>query len=156
MNDIDAIFGFEAFGANTGEKLFLEYEPDNYEHRLEIIREHALIALFDRKSSQGSAFCENNRRSFSLYLYLCRVVATAQAYPPKFFFCIGAQCPPWILTEIDITTGQHIKGRDATIETTEPADWRRIWDALGLTELRMKLRGSLGAAPKKRQQDLFR
>lgn len=156
MNDVDAIFGFEAFGANTGEKLFLEYEPDNYERRLEVIREHAVIALFDRKTTEGAAFSENNRRSFSLYLHMCRTIAAAQAYPPRFFFCIGNQAPPWRLMEIDITTGSHIKGRDTIIETTEPADWRRIWDALGLTELRMKLRRSIGGPPKNRQKDLFR
>jgi hypothetical protein len=156
MNDVDAIFGFEAFGANTGEKLFLEYEPDNYEYRLEIIREHAVIALFDRKSTEGAAFCGNNRRSFSFYLHLCRVISSAQAYPPRFFFCVGGQSPPWCLMEIDVKTGAHIKGRNTIIETTQPADWRRIWDALGLTELRLKLRRSLGAPPTNRQKDFFR
>jgi hypothetical protein len=156
MNDVDAIFGFEAFGANTGEKLFLEYEPDNYENRMEVIREHAVIALFDRKTTEGAAFGGNNRRSFSLYLHICRIIAASQAYPPRFFFCIGGQSPPWCLMEIDIKTGEHVKRRDTIIETTEPADWRRIWDALGLNELRLKLRSSLGRPPNNRQKDLFR
>ena len=29
MQDIDALFGIMAFGQNTGDKLFLEYVPDN-------------------------------------------------------------------------------------------------------------------------------
>ncbi len=145
MNDVDAIFGFEAFGANTGDKLFLEYEPDHYENKLKVVRQHAVIAMFDRKASANAAFGDNNRRSFSFYLHMCRVIASAQSCPPRFFFCIGGQQPPWQLLEVDIWAGEHIKGRDTVIETTAPADWRRIWDVLGLASLRKQLRQSLGA-----------
>lgn len=155
MNDVDAVFGFEAYGANTGEKLFLEYEPDDYQNRLNVIREHGLIALFDRKTSEGAAFGEGNRRSFSLYLHLCRVIAAQQPYPPRFFFCIGGQEPPWQLIEIDITAGAKT-GHEVTIYSAQSAEWRRVWDALGLSELRMKLRGWITAPAERKQRDLFR
>jgi len=56
MQDIDALFGIMAFGQNTGDKLFLEYVPDDYQNRGKAVRDFRVIAMFDRKSSRQAAF----------------------------------------------------------------------------------------------------
>jgi len=56
MQDIDALFGIMAFGQNTGDKLFLEYVPDDYRNRGKAVRDFRVIAMFDRKSSRQATF----------------------------------------------------------------------------------------------------
>ena len=68
MTDFDGLMGLVAFAANTGEKLFMEYVPDNYRNRLNLIRQFAIVAMFDRKASREYAFSEANRVSLSWHL----------------------------------------------------------------------------------------
>jgi len=75
MQDLDALFGFVAFGVNGAEKLFLEYQPDDYKNRKQIIRRFAAVAMFDRKNSIKTAFNKNNLVSTANYLWQCRCFA---------------------------------------------------------------------------------
>lgn len=136
LHDIDAVFGLEVFGANTGDRLFLEYEPDHYNNREKSIREFAAIALFDRKASKAAAFSPSNRLSLGLYLWQCRSYAKSQPIAPRFFFVIGQDKPPWLMIEIDIQTAEPI-GHEVSVDS---ARFSAVWDALGLTELRNHLR----------------
>ena len=139
MQDIDCLFGAMAFGHNTGEKLFLEYIPDNYQNREKVIRQFGIVSIFDRKFSEGRAFSNENSVSMALYLHICRVFRDHQSIAPKFFYVIGGQEPPWEMIEIDIETGEKT-GQRETIGTQENGnikiEWRDVWEALGLIKLR--------------------
>ena len=134
FQDVDALFGTVVFGHNTGERLFLEYVPDNYKNRNNQVREFGVVAIFDRKSSRNAAFGNHNRVSMGLYLWLCRSLGKIQPIKPKFFFVIGGQSPPWTMIEIDIETGEKI--REAIIDTS---DWSNIWAELELIDLRNEI-----------------
>lgn len=136
MHDVDALFGCHAFGMNTGEKLFLEYEPDHYENRSKVIRNFAVVAMFDRKTSEVAAFSSENRLSRALYLWQCRTFATRQSVQPKFFIVVGNQMPPWKMIELDIWTGERTG--DPTLVNAQ--NFAEVWDALGLSGLRLELR----------------
>lgn len=138
MQDLDALFGFVAFGVNGAEKLFLEYQPDDYKNRKQIIRRFAAVAMFDRKNSIKAAFNENNFISTANYLWQCRTFAQCQPLKPKFFYVIGSQKPPWEMIELDIDTGDS-KGQHI-IQTTQNEEWRALWDRIGLSSLRRALR----------------
>ena len=135
MTDFDAVMGVQAFAANTGERLFLEYVPDNYENRLNMIREYASVAMFDRKASREYAFSRDNRVSLSWHLDHCRKLAQTQPVAPKFFLVIGRDQPPWQLIELDITTGEIVAEHTLT-----NMDWKTVWQQAGLTDLRNELR----------------
>jgi hypothetical protein len=154
MNDVDALFGIEMYGHNTGNRLFAEYEPDTYLHRQDVIREYALVALFDRKATLAAAWRPQNRPSLGFYLYLCRVSACAQPLPPRFFLCLGEHEPPWTLYEIDIWTGTHC-GKEEVLETADRATFEQVWDHLGLTELRTQLRSWINPPEQQKQRTLF-
>lgn len=141
MHDIDVLFGLVAFGQNTGERLFLEYVPDNYQNRTSVIRKFAAVAMFDRKASTKAAFSQQNALSTAQYLWQCRTLGEGGNQPlmPKFFFVIGKQTPPWEMIEIDIYTGERT-GVEELIFMKSQAEWQRVWDALGLTSLRNELR----------------
>ena len=134
MQDMDGYFGFTAFGANTGERIFLEYVPDDYENRYRAIREFGLVSMFDRKSSKEYALSKDNVVSFAFYLWLCRSVGKGQSIIPKFFFVVGSQEPPWEMIEIDINSGNSIKSKMLT-----STNWKEIWHSLGLIELRREV-----------------
>lgn len=138
MMDLDAVFGTVFFGQNTGEKLFMEYIPDNYQNRVNKIRHFALVAMFDRKASRNAALCPQNNLSTAVYLWLCRELSEKQPTPPKFFYVIGGQVPPWVMVEVDIFTGE-LTGHESVIENSQ--DWHRVWQILGLKKLRAQLRG---------------
>lgn len=133
LQDVDAMFGYVAFGHNTGERLFLEYVPDSYENRGSWIREYGYVALFDRKTSEQAAFSSQNSLSASVYLHLCRRLAAGQPIAPRFFFVIGGQEPPWEMIEISIESGEET-GQRAVIRSA--SDWSTIWAALGLADMR--------------------
>lgn len=132
MQDLDALFGQITFGHNTGERLFLEYVPDDYENRFNVIRDMAFIATFDRKSTEGAAFASENVVSTAVYLNLCRQISDRQPRQMKFFYVIG-KAAPWRMIEIDIYSGERlpelppIKNKD---------DWRRVWENTDLIEAR--------------------
>jgi hypothetical protein len=140
MQDMDALFGVTAFGQNTGERLFLEYVPDNYQNRTSVIRNFGVVAMFDRKQSEPYAFSRSNAVSTAFYLYQCRIHAKVQpnGLTPKFFFVIGGQSPPWKMIEIDIFSGKKT-GLEAVICDGE-RDWKRVWTTLGLHQLRQEIR----------------
>ena len=140
MHDIDGCFGAVVFGHNTAERLFLEYVPDNYENRLEYIREFAVVGLFDRKRSFDWAMSNGNRLSMSVYLYLCRSIAKTQPIAPRFFLLFGEHDkPPWEMIELDIETGEVVPREPVVI--TDATNWYPVWDtALGLTKMRNELR----------------
>lgn len=135
MHDIDAIFGFHAFGSNTGERLFQEYEPDNYDNRGSIIRSFAIVAMFDRKATEQAAFSPENKLSLAFYLHQCRAHAKSQSHAPRFFLVIGTQVPPWEMIELNISDGSEVGRKSVTGQ-----NMREVWDALGLSDLRLALR----------------
>jgi len=135
LQDVDAMFGAVFFGHNTGEKVFLEYVPDNYKNRTSKVRSFALVAMFDRKASRWAAFSNYNTVSCALYLWLCRVIGQSQPKQPRFFYVIGGDTPPWTMIEINIETGQEM-GQEVRLDS---ADWTTVWNSLGLTSLRNEL-----------------
>jgi len=134
MQDLDAMMAIQVMAANTGERFFLEYVPDAWANRLKAVREFALVALFDRKRTEAVALGHGSLVSRQFYLWLARLHAGVQARPPKFFYVIGADSPPWTLLELDITTGQEC-GR----HVLHGANWPQVWEAAGLVELRRQL-----------------
>lgn len=141
MSDLDAIFGTVVFGQNTGDRLFIEYVPDDYVNRFKAVREFGLVAMFDRKRSINAAFDQRNKLSTAVYLWICRKLGSGQAKRPKFFFVIGDQVPPWQMVEIDIMNGEPT-GVEATITNRE--DWVSIWEHLGLASLRREIAMRIG------------
>ena len=135
MHDIDAIFGFHAFGSNTGESLFQEYEPDDYHNRGSVIRSFAVVAMFDRKRTEQAAFSSENKLSLAFYLHQCRAHAKNQTHAPRFFLVLGGQSPPWQMVELNIEDGSEVGRNNVTGK-----NMREIWDALGLSDLRFALR----------------
>jgi hypothetical protein len=121
---------------DTISRLFVEYVPDNYRNRLNVIRDYAVVAVFDRKVSREYALGEDNRVSLACYLSLCRRLGQTQPKPPKFFLVIGRDAPPWELVELDIHTGQVLSENTLTA-----MNWRVIWRCVGLVDLRDALRG---------------
>ncbi len=136
MQDLDALFGFVAFGVNGAERLFLEYQPDHFTNANRMIRRFAAVAMFDRKSSVQAAF--NSTVSTANYLWQCRCFARQQPLKPKFFYVVGGQEPPWEMIELDIDTGDHLGQK--VIQSNRKEDWLAVWDHLGLADLRENLR----------------
>lgn len=135
MQDLDAIFGNICFGQNTGEKLFIEYTPDNWENRRSKIRKFAIIAFFDRKTTKEAAFDKRNTLSTAFYLYLCQLAAEKQEpFIPKFYYVIGKDRPPWSMVKLNIYTGK-IKN-EIQIDSV---DWKKVWKTVGLIDLREHL-----------------
>ena len=134
--DIDGYFGFCAWGANSGDRLFMEHVPDGFKNANNLIREYAVVALFDRKSTTSAARCDRNIKSTSFYLWLCRNLSMAQPFPVRFFWVIGKDNPPWMMQELSIETGEE---KEDMITLDKP-DWRSIWDTIGLTDLRNSLK----------------
>jgi len=139
MHDLDAVVGEITFARNTGERLFLEYVPDNYVNHEQCVRDFALVAMFDRKSSKEFALGVNNSLSTALYLWICRKLSEDQPVAAKFFYVIGGQTPPWTMVELDIITGKPT-GAEAVIHSVQREEWLKIWDALGLRRIRSQLR----------------
>lgn len=138
MSDIDALFGTLVFGQNTAERLFMEYVPDHYTKRDAQTRDFAVVALFDRKRTREAAFDRFSKLSKDFYLWLCRLIASAQPNPPRFFYVIGGDKPPWEMIEIEIKSGKNL-GERATVDGT-PDGWRNAWLNLGLLGLRSELK----------------
>ena len=138
MQDVDALFGAVAFGQNTGEKLFLEYVPDDYLNRGSAIRTFKIVAMFDRKTSIQAADHFQNSVSMAFYLWICRSLSTHQKRNPKFFYVIGGGCPPWGLIGIDLFTGER-SGEYAQIETADEIGFNDVWKSFGLIELRQSI-----------------
>ena len=135
MQDMDAYAGFHAFAANTGEKFFLEYEPDKSNARTVSKRQLGFVALFDRKSNTKAMRDKNlSGLSRQVYAHICRTYRAAQPTAPKFFYIVG-ESSPWGMIEIDIDTLQEKSG---IVELYED-DWMQIWDDFGLIELRNAL-----------------
>ena len=137
MQDLDALFGYMAFGQNTGERLFLEYVPDNYVNRYNSVRNFGVVALFDRKASFAAMEHEENTVSKAFYLWLCRALGQCQPVAPKFFYVIGQDSPPWIIIEIALDTGLPT-GKEATLLSS--SNWLPVWTVLGLVEHRDLIR----------------
>jgi len=135
MNDVDGLIGMVGFAANTGDRLFMEYVPNNYANRARLIRSFATVGLFDRKSSRDYALSQSNRVALSWYLDLCRRLGQTQPIPPKFFLVIGRDQPPWEMIELDIRTGDI-----AAEHTLTDMNWKEIWQQAGLVALRNELR----------------
>jgi len=135
MHDVDGLMGTLAFAKNTGDRLFVEYEPDSYLNRDKVLRRFGIVALFDRKQTDNAAFSKANVLSTAFYLYICRVFAEVQNVPPKFFYVIGHDRPPWRMVELDINTGEQ-----AHEETLTGMNWRDVWRAIGLIELREQVK----------------
>lgn len=139
MNDADALMGVVSFAWNTGERLFIEDVPDNYINRYSSIREFAYVALFDRKTNLDFALSNENAVSRAMYLHLCRIISAYQPLPPRFFFVIGGQCPPWEMHEIAIDSSEP-KGDAIILPCRDGSIWRSVWETCGLKSLRDELR----------------
>lgn len=137
MNDLDTVIGFMAYGINSSETLFAEYVPDAYANKGKMVRRFAVVALFDRKRSERAITASDVSTSF--YLYLSRALGTQQPKPPRFFYVIGGDLPPWSMREVDINTG-NLASSIVTIKSLENQEWLAVWDRLGLLNLRRELR----------------
>ena len=135
MTDFDGVMGLVAYASNTGDKLFMEYVPDNYANRFKRIRQFAYVAMFDRKTTRACAFGDANTVSLSVQLDHCRRLGQTQPHDPKFFFVVGRDAPPWELIELDIQTGEECGAR-----TLASLDTRAVWEVVGLVDLRDALR----------------
>jgi len=132
MQDLDCFFGVQAFGHNTGDKLFMEYIPDNYDKNKKSVENFGVVALFDRKSNEEYALSSPNYTSRHFYIYLAKILSECQGnIPCKFFYVIGSNNPPWKMIEIDLSTG-HKK----TEKYVDSGDWSSIWQELGLCSIR--------------------
>jgi len=144
MQDIDALFGIMAFGQNTGDRLFLEYVPDDYRNRGKAVRDFRVIAMFDRKTSRQAAFIGDGeiQVGLALYLWIARTLQAYQKTPVRFFFVIGDQTPPWRMVEVSTDTGRRF-GKEVTIPDTSRSSWIKVWDEIGLSRLRTAVRRQL-------------
>jgi hypothetical protein len=70
---------------------------------------------------------------------MCRKLAVTQPIPPKFFYIIGGDEPPWDIRSVDIYTGAM------GVENCEleKASWKAIWSLFGLDKMRQDLQGWL-------------
>lgn len=142
MADIDGYFGFVAFAGNTGEKLFLEYEPDSIGNKDSTMRHFAIVAMFDRKSSEGAAFSGKNSLGSNFYRFICRTFASFQPVGPRFFFVIGGDVPPWTMIELNLRSGREI-GRCIL----SGSNWSEVWIATGLARERDVLQRWIRSEP---------
>jgi hypothetical protein len=133
LQDIDGYFGFVAFCGNTGDKLFMEHQPDDYANKDNSAREFAVVALFDRKQTEHAV--TESRLSSNFYRWLCRSLQQRQPVGPRFFYVVGGSAPPWTMLEMNVTDGREI-GR----HTLNSMNWREIWETTGLAEERRLLR----------------
>jgi hypothetical protein len=135
MTDVDGFVGLVGFAANTGDRLFVEYVPDNYTHRASRIRRFATVAMFDRKASEEYAGSAKNNLCTSWYLDICRRLGATQPVKPMFFWIVGRNKPPWTMIRLDIESGEPV-GR----HQLNGDNWRAVWEACGLVGLRRELR----------------
>lgn len=135
MTDLDAVIGVTAFAQNTGDRLFLEYVPDDYANRTKRIRTFGVVSFFDRKSSLSIARDSRNNLCTAIYLHLARAVSAHQPKPARFFWIIGGSEPPWTMVEVDIETGEEV-GPQVTVSS---GHWENVWRQLGLIDLRSEL-----------------
>lgn len=56
----------------------------------------------------------------------------AQPIPPRFFYVIGGQEPPWLMIEVDINTGVEVGAR---VELKN-SNFKTVWESLGLGQAR--------------------
>ena len=132
IQDVDGLFGMCSFAQNSGERLFMEYVPDHYRNKSKIIREFAVIAIFDRKQSKHAIQVSDLSTAF--YLHQARLYGRVQPIMPKFFFVVGTESP-WTLIELNITTGETIS--ECVLDDGE---WLSVWKTLKLTDMRDLLR----------------
>ena len=135
MSDIDVAFGIEAFGMNTGDRLFLEYATDTAETIEDAVRRFGYVALFERKISETAAMASRGRHGCALYMDLCRKLSRTQPVSVRFFYVFGGNMPPWTMKEVDVKTGE-IVGKPITIET---GSWKQLWSAIGLSRARAEV-----------------
>lgn len=134
MQDIDCFFGINVAGHNTGDKLFLEYIPDNYDKNRKSVEDFCIVALFDRKFSEEYAFSNKNYTSRKFYLYICNQLSKNQPVPCKFFYVIGNKNPPWKMIELSLDEGHKIREK-----YVDSGDWNEIWKELGLVSIKDEL-----------------
>jgi hypothetical protein len=132
LQDVDGFVGYLGFGQNCSNRLFVEYQPDAFEHHERLVRCFAFIALFDRKQSWPAP--NENVLTAAVYLSMCRRLGRGQPVPTRFFEVIGPDEGPWTLRELDIETGDEV-GR----HTLRRDEWTQLWDRLGLTASRREL-----------------
>ncbi len=135
MQDCDGIFGQLTFASQSANRLFLEYVPDGFEHRLDMTREMAVVAMFDRKGSLEKAFQEDNLMWLHLYLSICRKLSKFQPVPVRFFVVSGPDAAPWDITEVNTSTRE--RGRSHVIQSNQMMD---VWRMLGLAKARQDLK----------------
>ena len=127
MQDLDVFAGTLSFATNGQDRVFAEYAPDSYVNARDTVRDFALVALFDRKSTRSAAMSNGNRLSLGFYLSVCRTYAAKQpTFPPHFYFVCG-KSQPWEMIKIDIDTGDELE----TYNYSE-RDWKQVWAESGL------------------------
>lgn len=142
MTDFDAICGSMAFQVSSANKMFVENVVLADQKSNTLVRSYATVALFERKATLFAAEDPRNAFQTAYYLDLCRKIALQQSEPPRFFFAIGTQEPPWTMIEIDIVTGERIPGH-FVVASNGINGWEPMWRAAGLFSLRERLRTSI-------------
>jgi len=140
FNDFDGLIGKLTFAQNGQDTLFAEYVCDSYKNRDKTIRQFGYVALFDRKRSDFAA--NNSVLSTAVYLDACRKLSFGQPFPCRFFYVIGPNDGPWILSEKDINTGDTLADSNLC-----DGEWEQLWMALGLTASRNALEKWLRCLP---------
>ena len=150
LMDMDGYFGLLAFAANTGNRLFMEYVPDDWKNRESATREFGWVAIFDRKRNEQAMRSSGAKLSKDMYLCLCRRLGRCQPVMPRFFYILGTgEHGPWPLVEYDVWTAKEI-GHIATLQNDEfsKGAWDRIWNSIGLEQARKKIEAWLLCPPK--------
>lgn len=140
LSDLDGIMGI--FYHNTGNRLFVEYQPDAFERRHDPVRRFAYVAIIDRKASMDAA--DMNKLSAQMYCDICRKLSEHQPLPCRFFQAVDAgerifgesgesKKQAYVMVEYDIHEGNEV-GRHELLD-----DMRDLWKVLGLTQARDQL-----------------
>lgn len=130
MTDLDGHLSGALLADAPADRLFMEYACDAYANREKIVRGFAVIALFDRKETASAMESPANMRCLQFHCWLCRQLGRLQPEPPKFFYVIG-KCAPWLMLEIDTSTGRPIKSYRYGV-----GRWRAVWGEAGLLRSR--------------------
>jgi hypothetical protein len=135
LNDIDGFAGLTVWASHSEDHLFVEYEPDSWEYKDNVIRRFGTIAFFDRKKSRGATKRPGAPLSLAYHLDLCRQLGKSQPIAPRFFYVFGEGIP-WELVEINIENGSSI-GHPIMLVA---GSWSERWRELGLVAARDEIR----------------
>lgn len=130
MTDIDTMFGFQAFGQNTTDRLFVEYA---YERTDEVKKNFRIVAIFERKFERSKMLQYSIQHEF--LCWIARIVSNAQELPCRLFYAVNSSSPGWFdLFETNIETHEF-----SFVASHNKDDINAVWQRLGLSKLRSEL-----------------